>query len=469
MTQYNDPINLGGNEPYPPTTFFPPELYVYNCGGGGGGSGGCLPGEPDDGLVMAWGDPCMPEGQYASAWVYEYGLDPDLSNSTLSIQVEPPCGMTQISVGLVDAAGSIRAWYWNVAAQGQPGSPGVLVCSPAGGPPIRTTITIDLSRVGNGAATPTAFSFSNAIGFSIANVLNVTFDENFNWLPLNPPVPPPGQVDPKPWNYWFNLAVTPNGVTANKGIYLKFSQPPVELEPGLIDGWDVESVWELYPIGADDWECTDNRPVTDIHWWGSFKGWQERELPAVVPMAFQLGIWTDVPADGNFSHPGTLIWANYCDTWTWNFAGYDQDPRYGHPEYMPDEACFQFNQFLSEDEWFYQDPNTDSVYWLSVAAVYLPQATIDYPWGWKTRPHMFNDDAVRIMATDMWPPVVGSTYMDGMPIEYPAGVSWDYAFEITTNKPVYCDIPLTGDFNCDKIVNFIDFAVFANNWLAIAP
>jgi hypothetical protein len=471
MMQYNDPMHLEGNPPYPSTMFLPPELYVHSCSGGGGGAGGCVEGGATDGLVMAWGDQTMPAGQYASAWVYQYGMDPDLSNSTVTIQVEPPCGMTQISVGIVDAAGLIRAWYWNVAAAGAPAGPGVLVCSPVGGVPARTNITIDLSKVGVAAASPVAFSYSNAPGFLITNVLSFTFDENFNWVPPTPPVPPPGQTDPKPWNYWFNLAVYPNGVTVNKGYYIKYSQPPVELEHGLINGWDVPSVEMMTPIAADDWKCLDNRPVTDIHWWGSFKGWKERGLPQVMPIAFRIGIWTDVPASPTnpFSHPGTMIWENYCTSWSWNFAGYDVDPRIGDPDYSPDEACFQFNQLLSEDEWFLQDPTTNSVYWLSIAAVYSTAGQVQYPWGWKTRPHFFNDDGVRIMATDIWPPVLGATYLHGMPIEYPAGVSWDFAFELTTNKPAYCDDPIVGDFNCDKIVNFLDFATFANNWLVIAP
>jgi len=471
MTQYNNPLHLEGNPPYPSTTFQPPELYAHTCSGGGGG--GCLPGGATGGLVMAWGDQTMPEGQYASAWVWQYGLDPDLSNSTVTIQVEPPCGMTQISLGIVDAAGLIRAWYWNVAPAGGLGGPGVLVCSPAGGPPVRTTITIDLSQVGVAAASPVAFSYSNAPGFLITNVQSFTFDENFKWLPANPPVPPPGQTNIKPWNYWFNLAVYPNGVTVNKGYYVKYSQPPVELEQGLINGWDVPSVYEMTPIAADDWKCVDNRPVTDIHWWGSFKGWKERGLPQVMPIAFHIGIWTDVPAGltNPFSHPGTMVWENYCTSWSWNFAGYDVDPRIGDPNYSPDEACFQFNQLLSEDEWFYQHTidGEPTIWWLSIAAVYAPQATIQYQWGWKTRPHFFNDDAIRIRATGPWPPVLGATYMQGTPIEYPAGTSWDFAFELTTNKPAYCDNPIVGDLNCDKIVNFLDFALFANNWLVIAP
>ena len=110
ITQFNG--NLVEGDPYPDTTFVPPELYVYECNsvGGGGGAGGCGDDPPTSGLVMAWGDPrTMVEGQdYASAWVLEYGADPDLSNSTVTVQVEPPCGINTISIGLRDINGWIR-------------------------------------------------------------------------------------------------------------------------------------------------------------------------------------------------------------------------------------------------------------------------------------------------------------------------------------------------------------------------
>lgn len=54
---------------------------------------------------------------------------------------------------------------------------------------------------------------------------------------------------------------------------------------------------------ADDWFCVDKRPVTDIHWWGSFLGWSQGDRPPEAPTAFHIGIWTDV-REG----PGNNIW-----------------------------------------------------------------------------------------------------------------------------------------------------------------
>jgi hypothetical protein len=236
-------------------------------------------------------------------------------------------------------------------------------------------------------------------------------------------------------------------------------------------------------IVADDWICMDDRPITDIHWWGSFKGWTMCVLPDDKPNAFRLGIWTDVPDPnkrnpGNFSHPGKLVWEKVCSCYTWSYAGYDLDPR-GIDQ---NEACFKFDQLLSQDEWFHQDSNDSNgtVYWLSIAAVYDGN-TPAYPWGWKTRPHFYNDDAVRI--TDIndgsWPPKIGKSWASGQPIEYPAGTSWDLAFVLTANRmypprrgywpPTLANsitTPLSQvDFNGDLIINFKDFAVFAGYWL----
>ena len=487
--QFNNSENLEG-EPYPETTFLTPELYVY-------------PTDPseeneDVGLVMAWGNPDLSDGNYASAWIYEYGEDPDLSNSTLTIQVEPPCGITTISIGLRDINLRTRSWTWNVAPAGAlpPLPPGTLQCSDPTGATARHTIKINLAMTGVAAANPVANSYSNynsppnmPPAFSIKNVQALIFDENAN-IAAQVPVPPPGQNDPRPWNYWLNLVVTPNpsGGSGAGAWYVKWSQPPVVLDPTedppVFNGWDEVSDYNKKPILADDWKCKDKRPVTDIHWWGSFVGWDLRVPPPVAPKAFHIGIWTDVPvsADNPFSHPGFMIWENYCDTWVWNFVGYDKV--LGQVLDVND-ACFQFTQLLSQDEWFFQDPDapwdTDgdpisAVFWLSISAIYdAADYPVKYPWGWKTRPHFFNDDAVFITNAENppiddlgyvpWPPTIGAKWLEGDEIYGPDGASWDLSFELTTKDPAYEDDPIPGDLTFDGTVNNFDLAVLANNWL----
>ena len=467
--------NLQEGEPYPTTSFVEPILFVL----------GEHEYSEEPGLLMEWGNDTLPDGPYAAAWQYTYPLDPDLTNTTITVTVDPPCGMQIVSLGMQDINGNIRVWYWNVAAAGAvpPFPAGTISCSPP-----QTTISINTALIGIGAATPTAASYSSTLGFDITKVTDFTFDENNNFI-ATVQAPSPGSGNVANWNYWHNLLVTPNSGgggsgTVNSKWFTKWSQPPVEVEPGLIDGWDEYSNYRNPPMMADDWECNDVRPVTDIHWWGSFIGWTQ-PYPPQLPDAFHIGIWTDVPDPNptdpiDWSHPGTLIWENYCESYIWNFAGYDLDPRTGNPDWQENEACFQFAQFLSEDEWFHQEPMADgtpNVYWISIAAIYNNTDNVPHPWGWKTRPHFYNDDAVRILsAGGTWPPTIGSTVTmtETIPVEYPQGVSWDLAFELTTNEPAYEDDPISGDISGptgvpDRIVNFFDLAKLASSWLDTAP
>ena len=468
-------------DPYPlGTEFLSSGLYEW----GGGGDGGL---EPNDaGLVMYWGGPDMNDGEYCAAFKYDYLVDPDLTNCTIKVTVTAPqftpggpSQITQVSLGLQDTSGAIRSWYWNVGPLPAP----IQWNTP-------TTVTIDLSKTGLTAATPTATGYMSNPAFSLKTVQWIIVDENGTWVGGLQPAPPPGGSIPGMWNYWHNLSVTQNvggggSEAVNSKWYIKWSQPPTILDPNenppLIWGWDELSDYNGPQITADDWQCKDDRPITDVHWWGSFIGWRQPKLPPILPKAFHIGIWTDVPVSANndFSHPGKLIWENYCDNWVWNFAGYDVDPLERPEREM--ESCFQFTQLLSQDEWFHQEPNDDAtaaggtVYWLSIAAMYRPGDYDDpdfYPWGWKTRKHHFNDDAVRIFGLNMdpaggasWPGAllgIGAEWEVGEPI-WLLDESWDLAFELTTNEG------LDADLNADGIVNFIDFATFADMWLMVIP
>ncbi len=230
--------------------------------------------------------------------------------------------------------------------------------------------------------------------------------------------------------------------------YTKWHQPPHPYVPDdAFHGWDEYSVWGGYQIAADDWYCATEDPVTDIHWWGSFIDWLEPSPPQ-LPDRFHIAIWTDVPADpgapGDFSHPGEVIHEIVCENYSWEFVGWDFDPREIDEEWTrPPEATFKFEQDLAEADWFYQGPG-ENIYWVSIAAEYDAPVDPSYPFGWKTRPRAEEtpapDDAVIISAPTR--PGVGDDYVAGMPIEYPAGTSWDLAFQLTTRElPQACCLP----------------------------
>ena len=209
----------------------------------------------------------------------------------------------------------------------------------------------------------------------------------------------------------------------------KWSQPIVEWPdlPGYYYGWDEVSI-DPEPIVADDWECRTDLPVIGIHWWGSYQNWMQEIPPSfiVAPNAFLIQFWTNVPVDDptntyGFSHPRDPIHTIYCDVYDEEFVGYDMDPY--NPGIVLD-ATFQYSQIFPETEWFWQDSTgTDpAIYWVSIQAIYEAGIADPYPWGWKTRPWYFEDDAVR-----------SSPVFPGWePIEGPDGVSWDMAFELYT-------------------------------------
>ncbi|MHC4500619.1 MAG: LamG domain-containing protein, partial [Planctomycetota bacterium] len=106
-----------------------------------------------------------------------------------------------------------------------------------------------------------------------------------------------------------------------------------------------------------------------------------------------------------------------------------------------------YNRALGADEVKSLSGTGDDIFWLSVVAVYPDDVTfIDNPWGWKTRPESWMDDAVRLELFEE--PTVG-TVIDPykvIPIEDPrTQESFDVAFELDTD-PNYIkwEQPFTG-------------------------
>jgi hypothetical protein len=232
---------------------------------------------------------------------------------------------------------------------------------------------------------------------------------------------------------------------------LKWSQAPQQFDPAapfILNGWGEPSDLHLHQIAADDWKCEDDRPITGFQWSGSFGGWTQSALPQEMPLAFHVAIWTDLvtaPAGDakSASHPYTLVWETFCTNWTWSIAGYYSDPRR-----VSDDTCFQFTSLLSQDEWFHPELATDggknvpTVYWISITALYDPNAPAPgHPWAWTTRPHFFGGGAVQITGVEpadprgaSWPPGPGSRWLTGATIELPKATAWDLAFELLTTE-----------------------------------
>ncbi len=224
---------------------------------------------------------------------------------------------------------------------------------------------------------------------------------------------------------------------------MKWAQPPTfnlnSAHPECLWGWDEPSIYAGSQIVADDWACMDGRAITDIHWWGSYLGWDGIDPPQPAPDRFHIGIWTDVPAGVGlpFSHPGTMIWGWVVDRTELNERPVACD---WHPDHMDPvfgEGCFRYDFIIPEVDWFHQGPSCN-IYWISIAAWYLTGAPPAELWGWKTRRPEWNDDAVKIFSPTA--PGLGLPFVNGEPIESAEG-SWDMSFVLTTERCPTADPP----------------------------
>ncbi|MHC4643699.1 MAG: DUF7901 domain-containing protein, partial [Planctomycetota bacterium] len=243
--------------------------------------------------------------------------------------------------------------------------------------------------------------------------------------------------------------------------HLKWSQPPIEMDPStsmpIFCGWDEPSYMGPVPgspplkIVADDYRCIGSMPVTSLHWWGSYVGWDRAQPPLSQPDSWLIGFWSNVPDSGvaGFSYPETLLWeikvpASRVKV---EFVGRDEFPL--NPDIFS-EACFQYYVDLHRNEIFWQedylDATQDNTFWVSIVAAYHSTADVQYQWGWKTRPWSWMDDAVTVTINDP-PPISIPVVLDPAlitPIEY-HGESYDVAFELDTD-PNYIkwEQPFTG-------------------------
>ena len=212
---------------------------------------------------------------------------------------------------------------------------------------------------------------------------------------------------------------------------VKWSQEPAPYSlNNAYRGWDELSQEGGSQIVADDFVCATTQPVTDIHWWGSFLGWNQPFLPTSLdqPQKFHISVWTNEPAGDfdPFNHPGMVIWDTWADNYTMSFVGWDFDPR--NPT-APPEAKFKFDLELLPSQYFYQ-PGDNGTYWISIAA--YNDVTPQHPFGWETRPVNATTYTPAVRVYDPVYTYVGSQYAAGGQLGVYEDSYWDMSFELTT-------------------------------------
>ena len=252
--------------------------------------------------------------------------------------------------------------------------------------------------------------------------------------------------------------------------------------PDLI-GWDVMAT---VPVTlGDDWQCSRSGPVTDIHFWGSWK--DQDGIPETDDIGqilfFQFGIWSNLPVGHPqnpfpYSIPGTLLWG--MEEWV---PGMPTDPPTLEGWIDPWTGGVIYNDHVPY--WRYDfvdipDPFVqmqDSVYWLTISAVLDdPQ---NFQWGWKNSTDHFMDDAVFMDPTGQWVEMYEPPRYNEFTVEFgPDGVpmSWSgtnyygegfYGYEYWWNMWFY-DNPFTYEHPKNGVIEFWVDPIGPDPWLEFA-
>jgi len=210
-------------------------------------------------------------------------------------------------------------------------------------------------------------------------------------------------------------------------------------EPDMIEGVDMAS-WrrtaEQGTLRADDFD-SDGRRVSDIHWWGSYIGWQSgttgSETNPVAPPAGNnrpLGFDVSWHAHGPGA-PGAG--ANFFVSITNCHEVY-----YG----MVDQYWLGTNHYEHEYQYYVDllgtnivvepwDTQEDEHYWINIQAVFPPgfEPVEHDGWGWTVTDHVQGDpSAVSTNLGGSWDPAF-------LPPGHPhGGEPVDLAFELTTDE-----------------------------------
>ena len=281
------------------------------------------------------------------------------------------------------------------------------------------------------------------------NDLDILFN---SWYEMYDPGGPPEPPVPPIYTYDPNADYTRDGRVDYLDLVVlarwwKIFEPPKG--PGVPDYCPTVPAWAL--LLADDFKAVGQAPVTSLEWWGAFWLWKQQQPPSTQPVQWHISFWDNVPdpdpcdpySGWTYSRPGKLlkklvIPANRVSTVNAGKLVYCSPDTYNR-------SAYKHTLNLMPDEYFWpaEYSSQGDVFWLSILAVYAPDANAAHPWGWAGRPWHWSDAPVmtRLSAEPQVGTVADANWMIpiydyGTPelgphldwVEY-----WDFAFALGTD------------------------------------
>ena len=276
-----------------------------------------------------------------------------------------------------------------------------------------------------------------------------------NWQPLTYPPNVP------PWGVYTNHPDHGRDVDLAYELYSDVPARRCEIStryPDMAQGVDMAS-WRRIGaaagqdlLRADDF-TSDGRPITDLHWWGSYIGWQASTYgtetnpiapPAgnLHPVAFQLALLSSSNGLPGASLGMVVVSITNChETFYGTVPQYWVTSAVGTNEHEYQYYVDLLNKDVLGSAWT-GTPSTQ--YWISVQAVFpanFETGLWHQGWGWKIAPDLNLHPSAVSTNGDPWVP----DHL--LPPHLRAGQSFDLAFELTTtNIPKYAATVLTNLF-----------------------
>ncbi|MHC4501193.1 MAG: DUF7901 domain-containing protein, partial [Planctomycetota bacterium] len=198
------------------------------------------------------------------------------------------------------------------------------------------------------------------------------------------------------------------------------------------NGWDIA----FAGAPADDWLCTETGPVSDIHFWCSWR------IDAARPISsIEVSIWSDDPCGlGGHSEPNQQLWRRRFlpGQFTVSWAG-EGEQGYFDPvtsfSWRPDHNNYYRIDIEDINDPFVQTEG--NIYWLDIFMLAEGMA------GWKTSLDHWNDKAA-------WYDTSGIPWRWRELYDPCTGEGLDFAFELGTKKDYGLRAQAADDWRCDR-------------------